>query len=440
MTIKISKLTAILVILVLLGPIFDLLTGYYLDIFGLESQYNENVLSPGVLYRGVFLIPVFLILAHLIKSPVRLIIYYFGLVFSVGILLRQFDGQQIQLVRDTQRYLKLMLPFIGFAGMVFVGQYFTRNKPSYQYWRIGALYGAITGFGILTTYWLGLSLRVYRNVNFASAGLIDSQNSAGLILLVSLPIALYYVYKFHNNHFILVLLVEGLWLASAFRLNTRAALVGIPATIIIYHAFLFIKGKYTKNTFQTFAWIMLLIMTILVGVFIIRSWASQDISRVIERFALLAEGHFRNRVPNGIVRIGQFTTIRHLFGMGDGGFPTVENDIVDIYGKFGLLTLLPVLFFIFYIYVRLFITLLRHKRLSTFVLLLSFSFYTIHGFLAGHALFSSPINNLFLLVYFISYMEIRRFQEVAVPKPHREGHSTQKAGAKKAGPPLAYDS
>lgn len=437
--IKISKLTIVLIILILLGPIFDLLTGYFLDVTGLESSYNEDVLSPGVLYRGVFLIPVFLLLAHQIKSQSRLFIYYFSLVFAAGIFFRELDGQQVEIVRDGQRFLKLMLPVFGFAGMVYIGHYFTRNKHNRHYWQIGALYGAITAFGLLTTYWLGLGLRVYRNIGFASAGLIDSQNAAGLILLISLPVALYYIYKYHNNRIILVLLIEGLWLASAFRLNTRAALVGIPITILLYHAFFFLKGRYTQTKLQSVSWVILLLLTAIIGYLIVRSWSTQNIQVIIERFGLLAEGHFRNRVPFGIERIRQFTTIEHLFGVGDSGFPTVENDIVDVYGKFGLLILLPILFFTGYFYIRLIIIFLRYKRPSTFTLLLSFSFYIIHGSLAGHALLSSPVNNLFFLIYFLGYLEIKRSQSVPIPKLIPKKPSLDPAGKKESKPSLAYD-
>ncbi len=414
--IRISKLAVILIILVLLGPIIDLLTGYVLDATGQANAANVDAITPGIIYRGIFLIPVFLLLAHLVKSPTRLILYYFGIVFFLGLLFRNSVGQDFDLVRNSQRYLKLMLPIFGFAGMLFIGQRFAKNKPVELFWRTAALYGGIAAFGLLTTDWLGLALNVYRNTNVASAGLIDSQNAASLILMVSLPIALHYVDKYQDNRVILVLAVQGLWLAAAFRLSTRAALVAIPIVIILHHIVLLIKRRYSAKGSQTVSLVALVILMAIVGFFILQNWASRDIALIAERFGRLAEGHFRNRVPIGIAKIQAFTFIEHLFGLGDRGFATTENDIVDIYGKFGLTVLIPILLFASYFFIRLLNTFLRYKRLSTFALLMSYSLYFIHSATAGHALLSSPINNLFLLIYFLSYLETSQLQPVPIPE------------------------
>lgn len=430
-------LAVALIVLVLLGPLIDMGTGYYQGIFRLQGSYDEANLTPGVIYRGIFLIPVFLILAHFVKSPFRFLIYYFGFIFIIGSIFRGSFSEDIDLIRDAQRYLKLMLPIVGFVGMMFIGKYFTNNKPTYHFWRTAGLYGFITAFGLVTSDLAGYNLRVYRGVNIASAGLIDSQNSAGLILLISLPLILYYIYEYHKNNIIFVLLVEVLWLVSAFQLSTRAALVGIPIIIVIYHSILFLKGQYTKTGTRMILYGGLFLVTVGIGYLIFKNWASQDIEFVIDRFELLAEGHFRNRVPIGIEYISTFSLPEHLFGIGDGTFRTVENDLVDIYGKFGLTTLLPVVFFILYMFIRLVITFFRHKKLSTLILIMSFLIYMVHGSFAGHAFLSSPVNNLFLLVYLLGYMEINRFQEVDVSIP--ETAQAVPLGMKQVKAPLVYD-
>ncbi len=433
--IKISILAVALVILVLLGPLFDLGTGYYQGIYRLQGSYQEAALTPGVIYRGLFLIPAFLILMHLAKSPVRFLVYYFGAIFMIGVLIRGVNIQELDLVRDTQRFLKLMLPIFGFAGLIVIAKYFTDNKPTVHFWRTAGLYGFITAFGLITTNWLGLSLRVYRGQTIASAGLIDSHNSAALILLISLPLALYYIYKFHNNNIILVLVVEAIWLASAFQLSTRAALVGIPIIIAIYHPIVFLKGRYTKSALHAISYTVLILLTLLIGYILFQNWASQNIQFIIDRFNLLAEGHFRNRVPIGMEVISKFTVSEHLFGLGDATFITVENDIVDIYGKFGLLILLPVILFVLYFHIRLITTFLRFRQLSTLTLIFSYTLYVLHGFIAGHAFLSSPVNNLFLLIYTMSYMEIKRFETKAAPETQRP----MPVGIEKKKSTLAYD-
>jgi hypothetical protein len=305
-----------------------------------------------------------------------------------------------------------MLPILGFGAFQFIGQRFANNEGVRQYWKTIALYGGITALGLLSTVYLGLGLTVYRNVDFASAGLIDSQNSAGLILIITLPLALYYIYTYKNNNLLLALLVQAVWLFSAFRLSTRAALIGVPIGIISYQLFLLLSRKYTRNSLQILMWLFVAFLSIGVGFIVFRTWMNQDISFILYKFDLLAEGSFRNRVPLGIERIAGFTVKEHLFGIGDSGFATTENDIVDVYGKFGLLTLVPILLFLGYYYARLLVVFVRRKTLLTFTLVLSFTFYIAHAAFAGHALMSSPVNNIFLLILYLSFLESTR---VAVP-------------------------
>jgi hypothetical protein len=206
---------------------------------------------------------------------------------------------------------------------------------------------------------------------------------------------------------------------------------------------LFVKGYYTRSTFKTISWIVLVILTVVVAFFIIQDWVGRDVQYILDRFQLLADGHFRNRVPYGVVRIQDFSASEHLFGLGDKYFPTVENDFVDIYGKFGLTTLIPIFLFFGYFYSRLLVIFIRHKQHSTFALLLSMTLYMGHAVTAGHALLSSPVNNLFFLVYFLGYLEIKQFEPQKVPKVVSDKPPLRPvaAGALPATgkPPLAYD-
>ena len=51
-------------------------------------------------------------------------------------------------------------------------------------------------------------------------------------------------------------------------------------------------------------------------------------------------------MPIGINYISNFNLLDHLFGVGNAQFYQTENDLVDIYGKFGIIILFLIILFL----------------------------------------------------------------------------------------------
>ena len=84
---------------------------------------------------------------------------------------------------------------------------------------------------------------------------------------------------------------------------------------------------------------------------------------------------------------------------------------MDVYGKFGLLVLIPLLLFFARYYVYVLFTFIKRKSLVAFALLLPFSFYIVHASVAGHAFTIAQTNNLMMLIYYLSFCEAKTYRK-----------------------------
>jgi hypothetical protein len=204
-----------------------------------------------------------------------------------------------------------------------------------------------------------------------------------------------------------------MYLAGAFLLSSRAAIIGVVVGIALFQIYIFINRKYYLRPSRFLIYAIAITGLLVIGFLVYQSWISQDISYTLRKFNLLVAGEFRYRVPEGLQQISQFSAIEHLIGVGDAQFPLTENDLVDTYGKYGLLILLPLLMFFLFYYLKLWRVFWKHRNISTFCLLLSFTFYIGHASVAGHAFATAQVNNLMLLVYYLAYREIKAYRQIA---------------------------
>lgn len=411
MKLHINKYRAAIVLMVVVGAVLDLLTGYYQLVIGATSE-----LTPGILYRGLILTSVFMVLIHKSKTDYfRNVAYYFLGVFLVGIGVHFLLGYEVELVNHAQRFLKIIFPILGFGALVYIERKFPRSQSDQFLWKAAGLYGLITVVSIVALFLLGKGLATYRR-GFSSIAFFGSQNSMAFIFVGSLSSLLYYIYTYKRNNLMLILGVETLFLVSALLVGTRAGIVGVPATIVLFHGFTFFKKRRSHRWLSAFSSIVALAIMAIVGFAIYSYWASHyDISWIQNKFEVVLNQqdgieygteHLRGKVPTGLATIAQFDVLEHLFGIGDAEFLLTENDFVDIYGKFGLGILVPLLLFFGYYYTRLVWLFVKKRSISVFVLLLSFSFYIIHAAIAGHALSIAQSNNLMMLLYYLAYREI----------------------------------
>jgi hypothetical protein len=204
------------------------------------------------------------------------------------------------------------------------------------------------------------------------------------------------------------IVIDILYIFCAFLVGTRALILGVPFAAVMVHFFVIIRPK-KELKFLWFIYGLLLFLIILIILnYIYNYWMLQDVNYQLKKFQYLIEGNFRSRVPAGLDHIKNFTFIQHLFGVGDLNFKLTENDLIDIYGKFGLLTLSFSLTFFFYFYFKVLVKFFRNKSFQGFVLTCSMTFYLVHGSLAGHMFTTAQTNNLMMLIYYLSYRFITK--------------------------------
>lgn len=407
---KYNKLyTFALLSFVLVGPLLDLSIGYFQRIL-----YSTSELTPGVLYRGVLLTTIFTIFTFRTNTNIRFIFIYFIMVFLLSNIIYLTLNYDIHLYAGVKRILKILFPIIGLGAMLFLEKYInvSKNIPRLL-WGIASWYGVIVALSIILFYIFGFNLVSYQYQLFSSKAIFQSQNSTGIVLVLSFPILLYYLHEIKKSSQVVIVLIISLFLISSLLVSTRAAVVGTPLTALMFYLFLLVRKRRGKDTNKKVKIFLTILSVIYIGYNIFLFWIDQDVAFTIKKFNLLLEGNLRGRVPDGLQQIANFTLWQHLFGVGELKFRLTENDIVDIYGKLGLLILIPLLLFFLYYYVGLLKAFLLEAKLSTFVLLLSLTFYIVHASLAGHAFANAPVNNLFLLIYYISHKELDqiRFKE-----------------------------
>jgi len=275
------------------------------------------------------------------------------------------------------------------------GQSAIHNPQSEIVWRVGSWYGLIVAGSIVGLYAADAHVPSYAYQAFSSKAVFKAQNDAGVILVLALGVSLYVNYTYRANN--------PLYLAGGLLLSTRAAIAGVPLVVLSFYLFVLVKGRGLRRRVYTLG---LLGGLVVLSFAAFQFWLQHDVGYTVRRFGLLLEPWaFRRKVPEALDQIAGFSAVEHLFGAGEAGFPLTENDIVDIYGKFGLMTLIPLLAFFGVFYLGLFKRLFVSKTLSAFVLFICFTFYIAHAALAGHALMSAPVNNLFMVLYWLAYRE-----------------------------------
>lgn len=419
LSLTLNKFTAWMILLVLVGPVLDLLTGYYLNFVG-----SLGSITPGILYRGVILTPVLLYFAFRTRYATRLFLIYFlliGLLLGTG--MRFTLGYSDSLVNLTERFLKIIMPISGYLALLYLAQGHDKAHVDRVAWWAGTLYGFMVVLSLIVIGVLGVGVNTYSwQSSFATKGLFYSQNAVSISMVMSLPLAIVYVYRYVHvvNRLWVMITMQVLWMLGAFLLSMRAALLGVAFVIVIFNLFFLFSRKYNRSVviklFQGVAFVAIAV----VGYVGIRLWLAQDVAFTLRRFNELRQGAFRFRVAEGRATIFEYTPLEHLFGTGVRSFPLTENNLVDVYGRYGLATLVPLLLFFAIFYFPLLWRFLRKREITSFALLLSLSFALLHASLAGHVFVSAQINNLLMLVLFLIHQELGVSRQTAVaPAPAR---------------------
>jgi len=417
--VRIKKFHLAITLIVLVGPILDLLTGYYQLVLGYDMS-----LSPGVVYRGLILTPILYFMAlRANDSSISSILHYLLAAFVLGMAVHILAGREVASIDHTQRFSKILFPIMGFGALIYLGRRYPSNQNVCFLWKTAGLYGLFTAGSIVILFLIGQGVRTYR-LGFSFKGFYGSQNALAFVFVASLSSLLYYCYAYRRSNLFLIAAFELIFLFAAFLVGTRAAIIGVSATIIAFGSFVIFKLALGKRCALSRYGTIILIMAMVLGISVYVYWQQKDVGYILGKFQLLLAGEFRRKVPEGLRMLSEFNLIEHAFGVGDKEFPLTENDLVDIYGKYGLLVLGPI--FVFYIsyLVRSIRTLVETRSLASFALVISLGFYIAHASLAGHAMAVAQTNNLMMVLLYLCHcrMNAYRIARTSLPCPADREH------------------
>lgn len=204
---------------------------------------------------------------------------------------------------------------------------------------------------------------------------------------------MYYINRYLAGNIILEAADDGIYLLSAILLSTRAVIIGVLSVIILQNLYqLFWERRFF--TIRRFAVrVLLALILFFTGTGIYNFWIQQDIKYTLDKFNQFAELDFRRRVPGGLVEISRFSILEHLVGAGENRFALTENDLVDIYGKFGILAISSLVIINLFFLMSDLRKVVVHRNQRSVVLAFCLIIYRGHAAVAGHALLTAPVNN-----------------------------------------------
>ncbi|WP_138430261.1 O-antigen ligase family protein [Fodinibius saliphilus] len=387
-------------ILILAGSVVDLGTGYFTEFL------NYSALTPGVLFRGGVVLPVFLLWCLKSKSSSLIPLYLGMLCVLSAVFLGLSAGLQTSLISKISGLLKVVYPYLGLGGLIYIHKY-KRYFHTNEIWTLGYYYGVIVIIGIIFFTYVGLGIQSYSHQLYTSSGLYGAANDTGLILLIAFCFFLYYNISFQSFKVSKLIVISLLFLFSAFLINTKALFIGIPVSFIVIMGYSIFAKEVKSASFKAG---IFLITALFIGAvwYIVQYLQDLGLTYTLSRITELASGNFGFRnYAFGIEQIQNFSLTEHLFGS-QRNFLIIESDLIDIYGKFGMLFCLTAfgipLFFLW----KIFKHFLIKRSLQDLVLVIGLSFYLLHGVIAGHALVSAQVNNIIILVYFLIWLRLKR--------------------------------
>lgn len=392
----------LVVVIILGGPIIDLLTGYFINYLNIVS------ITPGILFRGGIVLPILLFLSCKNRSASVFLVYIGLIILTLSIIYNLLIYNEINVISGLNRFLKIVYPFLGFGALVYIHER-KSNLDKKIIWRLGYYCGLITALGVIIFTLFGLGIKSYVHQAYTSSGLFGAANDTGLLILISYCIFLLYNQKYQSKPFLNLSLITPIYVVAALLISTRAPLLGLPAAFFVILGYSLFNQERKMTSFKKAILIGLLLVFILAGAFVVDYLIRNDFVYAINRIQELASGRFegRNRVANGITFIAEYNIIEHLFGAGEARFALVENDIVDIYGKFGLIFLIVILGTSILFLKMAYSLFLTKRNLASLSLSIALTFYIFHGAVAGHAFTSAQVNNLIIIVYFLIYLYAR---------------------------------
>jgi len=397
-----NKYKRLLFILILIGPVIDQLNGLFII-----GANEVSKITPGLVIRGFFVIPILSFYTFKAKNNLKFLILWLISILFIEILFHAILFGDVNIIVSVSKILKLVMLFLGLSMLIYLIEEKKIGISEKYLWQLILFYGILVAGSIVVVSLMGKGFTTYTWQSFSSKGLFQGQNDTSVVLIITVICSLYYVITYTKTYqYLKLFFVSSVFSLASIYLSTRAALIGVNLAQVLFYLHFLLLDKHIGTKKNIFLKIILVSIAAVIIYNIIQFWLSQNVQYTINKlYALFETGNLsRNRVPEGISQILNFNIIEQLFGVGFKKFALTENDIVDLYGMFGLMILIPFLIVILkYYLVILKKTLTNPKNLKMVVIFIAFSAYLLHGSIAGHVFMSASANNVFFILLFLIY-------------------------------------
>lgn len=401
-----DSLSRYLLLLIILNPILDLLTGIYLNVFQLNSK-----LTPGIIVRNIILL---FMIYYVVKNKIR-IKYLFFLVttFILTNVVQIFSGIKYSMFLELQYFLKflynILMLVIGYE--IIKSQNKEYNKQLFYYLTLS---GIIYSIVILGTFLTGTDYKTYSH-GLSSKGLFFAGNDLAAILAVIYPLSAYLYFKSSDKNKKLILFYNVLIMISLTVVGTRVAFLAIIVTMIMYILFILLsKEKQYLKQYIVFVITMFLsfnafsyIAQVTKGINIIdnsieRQQMNLEKTKYDSTTYVLSSRNIKFKWAFDDYKDANFA--RKIFGIARGTQEqTVEMDFVEIWLYYGIFGLIVFCFYIISFGVSMLLKIRNFKKDILYVALFTSLFLGFgSSFLAGHVLFSVSAGTYAFLVLALS--------------------------------------
>jgi len=394
--------------------VVDLVNGFLIQV--IHSNF-----SLGVLYRGLILI---------VLVPFLLLVREFWvkifLVLAVGswLLANAFwveIGHEYSPLYEVNIFSKLIYAWILYGYL----SYATRvcRIPIEYPMKFLMFFGVVVGVSILFSYFTGYGISTYHRAStYAVKSFFKSQNEIGLTTLISLVFCMYFFARYGRWLYGIyaVIILAGLVL-----LGTRAGILGGFVTFGTFTMLFLLRTlKSRRHSPKQGLLVGFMLLSIVVGIVYTITLTSAH-RYLMDKYASLLEGSPRETLELAAERrLDERGPLISLLGEGDSSFrvgvlkyflnkeksltlvvddndtgKSVEQDIYDLVGAYGLLIGGGILLFLLLLFFRATLGFLVSWRLLDFTFVMAFALFLTHAFLAGHALRSAVVASAAAVIY-----------------------------------------
>jgi hypothetical protein len=413
---RIKKLDIILFLLIVFPIIIDLINGFIIENYG----HLFSIISIALIYRGTIVFIAFFYSCTkkcFIANFIRVLIFLW---IISNFFWRDF-APYYKFIHELYIFIIIIFPIL----LIFLYKYidFKYKINNLLILKYISTWGFIVGLLLFLSYISGIGFQTYR-YGFGVRSFFKAQNDVSLALIISLSIAIYvYIQSSKVKDLIKIIFIT----IGSILISTRAGLLGM---ILVYLSFICLTIINKKLLIKHLKYLFIFFVIIISGII----FSYQQIVKhgyLVHKYQSLFIESPRARLEKaGIERIYNREIYFNIIGEGEQSFRYnvskilnedigprggrfVEQDIIDIFGFYGLILFL----FVFFIPLYTWFLMLKKVLLNLYKLdidiynlslFLCLSLFLGHSFVVGHAIFSALVSTVIAPIYYLIFKETKK--------------------------------